>query len=153
MAGLWYAVRRDCRCALGNRRRYVPVEVCVVSLAPESLPQGAVSTMAAITFFPDDRTIEVDAGDTILHAARAAGVQVDAPCAERGRCGKCRVRVLSGEVSPPSAEEQALLKADELARGMRLSCLTRAFGHVVVEVPETSRNLAQRKPRRSCAAR
>ena len=46
---------------------------------------------------------------------------------------------------PALKEEQALLKAEELARGMRLSCLTQVLGRVVVEIPESSRNLAQRK--------
>ena len=116
-----------------------------MSVVPESLPQAAVSTVAAVTFQPDARTVEVEAGTTLLHAARQAGVPIDAPCAERGHCGKCRVRVLEGEVSALSGDEQALLKADELAGGIRLSCLTRALGRVLVEIPETSRNLAQRK--------
>ena len=116
-----------------------------MSVVPESLPQGALRTASSITFLPDEQTIEVEAGTSILHAARLAGVQIDAPCAERGRCGKCRVRIVSGEVSSLTEEETTLLKADEIAKGVRLSCLTQAFGHVIVDIPATSRNLAQRK--------
>ena len=89
--------------------------------------------------------MEIEAGTTLLQTARQAGVPIDAPCGERGRCGKCRVRVLAGEVSALSGEERALLKAEEVAHGIRLSCQAQALGRVVVEIPETSRNLAQRK--------
>ncbi len=120
-------------------------EVVVVSVIPESLSQGTVSTVAEITFLPDERTIAVDSTTNLLSAARQAGVQIDAPCGERGHCGKCRVQIVSGEVSALAGEEEALLKPEEVARGLRLACLTRALGNVVVDIPESSRNLAQRK--------
>lgn len=54
------------------------------------------------------------------------------PCGGRGSCGKCRVTV-SGDVSPVSDRERELLTAEELSRGIRLSCLTRALGDCTVE--------------------
>ena len=35
---------------------------------------------------------------TLLEAARSANVAIDAPCSGNGSCGKCRVKILSGEV-------------------------------------------------------
>jgi len=116
-----------------------------VSVVPDSLSQSAVSTVVSVKFLPDAHTVEVAAGTSILHAARQAGVVIDAPCGERGKCGKCRVRVVDGEVSAPSNEELQLLRPDEQQKGVRLSCLTQALGNIIVEVPETSRNLAHRK--------
>ena len=34
---------------------------------------------------------------TLLEAARSANVAIDAPCSGNGSCGKCRVKILSGE--------------------------------------------------------
>ncbi|MHB9023886.1 MAG: ASKHA domain-containing protein [Armatimonadota bacterium] len=98
-----------------------------------------------VSFAPDGVTIQVAPGTTILQAARKAGVHIDAPCGEHGRCGKCRVRILDGHDGELHPEELLLLKPQEIDNGVRLSCLTQVFGPLSVEVPESSRNLAQRK--------
>ena len=54
------------------------------------------------------------------------------PCGGHGRCGKCRV-IARGDISEPTATEKALLSADELAKGVRLACLTRALGDCEIE--------------------
>ena len=38
-------------------------------------------------------------GSTILEAAKAANVAIDAPCNGNGSCGKCRVKLISGDVT------------------------------------------------------
>jgi uncharacterized 2Fe-2S/4Fe-4S cluster protein (DUF4445 family) len=99
----------------------------------------------AVTFLPDRRVVEVPLGTSLLHAARQAGVQIDAPCGEGGRCGKCRVRVVDGVPGEATGEETELLKPAELAQGIRLACVTEVVSPLTVEIPESSRNLAHRK--------
>ena len=53
--------------------------------------------MATVTFIPSGETVEVPAGTSLLDAAILCELDVPAPCAGQGRCGRCRVRVLSGE--------------------------------------------------------
>ena len=53
------------------------------------------------------------------------------PCGGHGKCGKCRV-MASGALSEPTQAEKQLLTADELARGIRLSCMTHALGDCTV---------------------
>lgn len=55
------------------------------------------------------------------------------PCGGHGKCGKCKIIVKSGEVSPVTDSERALLGEDEIARGVRLSCLTCAVGDCEIE--------------------
>jgi uncharacterized 2Fe-2S/4Fe-4S cluster protein (DUF4445 family) len=90
---------------------------------------------ATVRFEPTGRTTQVPVGSTLLAAARLAGVEVDAPCGGLGRCGSCRVRA-TGELVPPSAEEQELLGGAGVAAGIRLACRARAAGDVTVTVPE-----------------
>ncbi len=71
---------------------------------------------------------------SVLHA--------DAPCAGRGVCGKCRVRARGG-LSAPTAEERALLSAEELQSGWRLACQARVLGDIDVDVPERRDMLVQ----------
>ena len=42
--------------------------------------------------------IECNAGENLLELARRANVAIDAPCSDNGSCGKCRVKLLEGEV-------------------------------------------------------
>ncbi|SFB31881.1 Uncharacterized 2Fe-2 and 4Fe-4S clusters-containing protein, contains DUF4445 domain [Acetitomaculum ruminis DSM 5522] len=47
--------------------------------------------MKSITFKPDNITIQVKKGQTILEAARKAGIAIESPCNGSGVCGKCRI--------------------------------------------------------------
>ncbi len=74
-------------------------------------------------------------GRTLLeNIHRIPSVNIDAPCGGKGTCGKCRVRILEGKVSPPGPEELKLLSERELADGIRLACKTRAEGPVTIRV-------------------
>ncbi len=55
-----------------------------------------------VTFEPSGAVAWVDPGTTVLQAGRAAGVVISAPCGGRGVCGQCGVRVLAGELAPPT---------------------------------------------------
>ena len=37
-------------------------------------------------------------GENLLEVARKTNVAIDAPCSGNGSCGKCRVKVVSGEL-------------------------------------------------------
>lgn len=71
-------------------------------------------------------------GGNLLTALLEAGAFVDAPCAGKGRCGKCRV-MARGELSPPTQAEQKLLSPGELGQGIRLACETVLLGDAAVE--------------------
>lgn len=47
--------------------------------------------MSQVTFNPDNITIYVEPGTTILEAARRAGVNIESPCNGAGTCGKCKI--------------------------------------------------------------
>jgi len=64
-------------------------------------------------------------------------VTLDAPCGGKGTCGKCRIRVREGDVSPVTPEEEKLLSAEDLSRGIRLACKTKVNGPAVIELEKT----------------
>ncbi|MBU4541506.1 MAG: 2Fe-2S iron-sulfur cluster binding domain-containing protein, partial [Firmicutes bacterium] len=37
-------------------------------------------------------------GENLLEAARRAGVMIDSPCSGNATCGKCKVKITSGQV-------------------------------------------------------
>lgn len=68
-------------------------------------------------------------GQTILQAARAAGVRIPAAC-ESGICGTCKTRKLSGEVR--MTHEGGIME-EEVEEGYILPCCSVPLGQVEVE--------------------
>jgi len=86
-----------------------------------------------VEFEPLGRRVRVEEGETLLHAAQAAGVGLNAVCGGTGRCGTCRVRVADGKVSRPTEAER-----DPVAEGYRLACQAKVEGDLLVDVPPGS---------------
>jgi uncharacterized 2Fe-2S/4Fe-4S cluster protein (DUF4445 family) len=90
--------------------------------------------MPTVTFTPSGKSAVAESGATVMDAARKAGVPVDAPCGGKGSCGKCLVRIVSGNVSPGNTGK---LTPEELADGYVLACMAKVTDtDVTAEVPE-----------------
>ena len=77
--------------------------------------------------------IECNAGDNLLELARRANVAIDAPCSGNGSCGKCRVKLIEGDVeSIPSRH----ITDEEYEAGWRLSCNCKVVSNCTVFVPD-----------------
>jgi uncharacterized 2Fe-2S/4Fe-4S cluster protein (DUF4445 family) len=96
-----------------------------------------------VRFQPLGSRIEVKRGRTLLDLARDAGVAIESICDSAGKCGKCKVIVISGTgaLSPSSESERRQLDEKELKSGMRLACqaIVKTAANITVEVPEESR--------------
>jgi uncharacterized 2Fe-2S/4Fe-4S cluster protein (DUF4445 family) len=98
-----------------------------------------MKTSASVTFLPDGTSVEVEVGSSLLEAAAAGGVEIDAPCGGQGRCGRCKVQVQGDGVKRrPSAH----LSADDIAAGYALACQTQVTGDVAVTIPASMARLA-----------
>ena len=64
---------------------------------------------------------------------RSTGHSVSTPCGGRGNCGKCKVRVLDGELKI-STMDRIQLTEDELSRGIRLACQAMPKQTVKIEI-------------------
>jgi uncharacterized 2Fe-2S/4Fe-4S cluster protein (DUF4445 family) len=94
------------------------------------------TVMATVTFSPSGESIDVPTGTSLLDAAILCEIDVPAPCAAQGRCGRCRVRVTSGDVVRRS---NAGLEVTEVAAGWAIACQTYVSGPVSVDVPPRKR--------------
>ena len=68
-----------------------------------------------------------DGALTIINVAHDAGVNITATCGERGRCRACRIKVLSGQVPPPTMQDRIQLGEEEIRDNFRLACQTRVI--------------------------
>lgn len=78
-------------------------------------------------------TVECNHGDNLLELARRANVAIDAPCSGNGSCGKCRVKLLEGELETIPSRH---ISDEEFSQGWRLSCNCKVVGDVTVLVPD-----------------
>lgn len=70
---------------------------------------------------------------TLLDAAQACGVELIATCGGRGRCRSCRVKVLTGDVPPPTVQDTVQLGHEEVHQErFRLACQTRVIADCTV---------------------
>ena len=77
--------------------------------------------------------IECNAGDNLLELARRANVAIDAPCSGNGSCGKCRVKLIEGELETIPSRH---ISGEEYEAGWRLSCNCKVMSDCVVFVPD-----------------
>ncbi|NOX97119.1 MAG: DUF4445 domain-containing protein [Nitrospirae bacterium] len=89
-----------------------------------------------VTFYPEGKSVTVEKGEDLLHAAVAARVYINSSCGGDGVCGRCRVIIKKGEVvSDPTGR----LSDGEREKGYCLACRTTVKTDVDVEVPPESR--------------
>lgn len=69
------------------------------------------------------RKILCESGENLLHILLENQVFIDNPCSGKGTCGKCKVKVESGNGGNVSETEQRFLKEEEIRNGIRLACL------------------------------
>lgn len=86
--------------------------------------------------------LDCEAGRNLLDVLLEQQIFVDNPCNGKGTCGKCKVKLLSGGCSEPTEMERRLLKAEELAAGVRLSCMTTVQGDCQLQLLQQERRHA-----------
>ncbi|MDY3251240.1 MAG: corrinoid activation/regeneration protein AcsV [Candidatus Choladocola sp.] len=92
--------------------------------------------MYKVTFhFENGNDVEVYAGEgeNLLEVARSANVAIDAPCSGNAACGKCRVKLVGGELE---SQKTMHITDEEFAQGWRLSCVSKICADVEVLVPD-----------------
>ena len=64
---------------------------------------------------------------------------MDAPCGGRGTCGKCRIRLVKGDLAVTEAD-RSHFSEEELKNGMRLACRAHPAGDCVIRLKEAREN-------------
>ena len=77
--------------------------------------------------------MECNAGDNLLELARRGNVAIDAPCSGNGSCGKCRIRLVEGQLESLRSRH---ITDEEWELGWRLSCNSKVLSDCIVFVPD-----------------
>ena len=94
-----------------------------------------------ISLASQDHPIVVESGQKILEALINEGILLRADCGGKGRCGKCRIKILEADenaISPPSQAERDALPKKDIQSGYRLACHTAITGNIAIDIPQSS---------------
>lgn len=86
-----------------------------------------------IRLHPLGKELEVNDQTPLIDVLHEFGIEF--PCAGRGTCGKCKVRLLDGEIKMTEFHQQKI-KQLGLSTEWRLACLSRCIGNITLEVDQ-----------------
>ena len=100
--------------------------------------------MYNVEFEPVGRRGRCPEGSSLLECARLLKEDLVSICGGVGACRRCRVHVVSGTISPPSAVDWDTFTEAELEQGFRLACTAFPQSDIRVLVPPESLSAPQR---------
>ena len=98
-------------------------------------PAKKVTKKVWLNILPDDVWIEVQRDTTVYKALQNTEIELEGDCGGLGKCGKCKIRVIT-PLGKPSKETIALLDPDELEEGVRLACRTKIRKNLAIYTEE-----------------
>ncbi len=106
--------------------------------------QQETNFLFIIDFEPVGRRGQFTGDHSLLDCARQLNVDLVSICGGIGSCERCKVQIISGQVSRPTLEEEAALTTSEVEQGYRLACMTYPLSDVKLHVPPESLTAPQR---------
>ncbi|MEM5344617.1 hybrid-cluster NAD(P)-dependent oxidoreductase [Paraburkholderia azotifigens] len=101
-------------------------------IAPEPASPKCDATQETFTIklSRSSKTFTMNASDTVLSAAKKAGVAIPSSCSQ-GMCGTCKTKVLEGTVD---MNHNGGIREREVQKGFRLLCCSRPTSDLVLEL-------------------
>ncbi len=93
-----------------------------------------------VKFLPDGRSIEVPSGYNLRQAILDSGLDIDSSCGGVGTCGRCRVKVIKGDIG---SKRTKFISANDKKKGFVLSCLANVKSDLEVEIPIRKKSRAK----------
>jgi uncharacterized 2Fe-2S/4Fe-4S cluster protein (DUF4445 family) len=95
--------------------------------------------MVKVNFISEGITSIINKGETILEAARKAGVIIESPCNGMGICGKCKVKVIGlDKASIVTRKGRHHLSLEETQAGYVLACQAQVYEDIKVVTKNTA---------------
>ncbi|MFP4662484.1 MAG: ASKHA domain-containing protein [Halanaerobiales bacterium] len=79
--------------------------------------------------------IQVEKGQNLLQILGENNFSISSPCGGNKSCGKCKVKLIAGEV-PLTDSERELLSSTEIEKGIRLACCLELYDNLAIELIE-----------------
>lgn len=83
--------------------------------------------------YDGDKYYKFEVGRNLLDIIQSNNLGMESPCGGKGLCGKCKIKVLNGNVNSLTDEEVKFLSKEEIDNNIRLGCLVHPKGDINVE--------------------
>jgi uncharacterized 2Fe-2S/4Fe-4S cluster protein (DUF4445 family) len=97
-----------------------------------------------VDFEPVGRRGQCSDEQSLLECARQLNVDLVSLCGGVSSCGRCKVQIISGVVSPLTSEEKSALTESEMKQDYRLACCAFPKSDLKIHVPPESLTAPQR---------
>lgn len=122
------------KAALTIKRNY---NLMQKELDKRKLPKKGIKKKVWLNILPNDVWLEVKRGVTVWNALQNTEIELEGDCGGLGKCGKCKIRVIT-PLGKPSKATIELLDPDELEKGVRLACQTKIQKNLTIYTEEVN---------------
>lgn len=93
-----------------------------------------------IKFLPSKKTIEVPRDYNLRQAILDCDLELESSCGGVGTCGKCRVRVIEGDIF---SKKSKFIDQNDAEAGFVLACLSKVKSNLIIDIPEVKKSKAK----------
>lgn len=86
-----------------------------------------------------EKVIEFEENKSLMDILIKENIFIDNSCNGKGVCGKCKIKLVSGELGDLSETEKKLLKEQEIKDNIRLSCLVKPKEDITIQLLQKER--------------
>ncbi len=83
--------------------------------------------------YVNDKSYEFEKGKNLLDIIQMNHLGMESPCGGKGICGKCKIKILNGDINNLTNEELKFLTNEEIDNNIRLSCLVYPKGDITID--------------------
>lgn len=95
--------------------------------------------MCKVFIEKENKIVEAKENKTLMDVLLDENIFVDNACNGKGVCGKCKIKLISGDLGELSETEKKLLSQDEINDNIRLSCLVKPKEDIKIELLQKER--------------
>ena len=95
--------------------------------------------MPKIFILDDKKYIEYEEDKNLMDILLSENIFLDNACNGKGICGKCKIKIIDGELEEISETEKNILKAEEIKNNIRLACLLKPKSNITIELLQRER--------------
>ncbi|MCC3670690.1 2Fe-2S iron-sulfur cluster-binding protein [Terrisporobacter mayombei] len=93
---------------------------------------------------PDNYNKEVEAGSRLMDAINENNISIESTCGSKGKCGKCKVKLLEGKISNITENEKKLLSEKEIDEKIVLACERTVLGDITIEIINENKDMVEK---------
>ena len=95
--------------------------------------------MPKIFILDDKKYIEYEEDKNLMDILLSENIFLDNACNGKGICGKCKIKIIDGDLEEISETEKNILKEEEIKNNIRLACLLKPKSNITIELLQRER--------------